>query len=193
MEEGILLTDDEVVALSALDGAPWPIGLSTVAGDVAGVRAAALRGVRSLAVRGLLGSGDSHSPRIVDELASAVRAFLHSRKRVGAYVARISAPESMAGASITAAIEGADWWTEASTSDGIHAIRRTTAAEAHSAIVEFADGIRSAALLSAAPDPSEFGCVIRWGSGEGQSLMIQSGCERWDQSVLDSLFIQEGP
>lgn len=63
---GVLLTDDEIVAMVAATRTPWPYGLPTVPADDRALTAAGLRGLRTLAVRGLVrtgtGAGVEYSP-----------------------------------------------------------------------------------------------------------------------------------
>jgi hypothetical protein len=48
------LTDDEIIAISIDGGAAWPLPFITVASEVGAMSSARLRGIRSLAVRGLI-------------------------------------------------------------------------------------------------------------------------------------------
>ncbi|MDT5026352.1 MAG: hypothetical protein QOE61_2778 [Micromonosporaceae bacterium] len=183
MTRGMLLTDDEVVALSALAEKPWPTGLFTVTATSVELRAAALRGVRSLTVRGLLAAAGPDT-----ELRDAIDVFLHPAARVGAYLAPVDTPRAMAGSALTLALADRQWWLDASTPDGIHAIRKVTAAGGRAAIEQFADCISSGALLDAAADPSHYGCAIRWGTGDGELLFIAPGAATWDRTSLDAVF-----
>ncbi len=48
------LTDDEIIAVSIDGGVAWPLPFITVASEVGAMSSARLRGIRSLAVRGLI-------------------------------------------------------------------------------------------------------------------------------------------
>lgn len=187
MDQGLLLTDDEIVAVSALGGTPWPVGLATVGDTAETLRAAALRGVRSLTVRGLLTTRAGSTPCLPPDLEQAVAAFLQGNTRVGAYLARMDDPEVMAGAAITAAFHNSSWWTDMSTPDGIHAFRPTTGAEARAAVEHFARGIQSGELLKTAPNPSAFGCVIRWGTADDEKFVLEANQDS-DLCFLQRLF-----
>jgi hypothetical protein len=189
MTETILLTDDEVVAVAAVAGTPWPLGLSTVPASTEILRSAALRGVRSLGVRGLLTANAGKPPALADAVASAITPFLHAPTRIGAYIAPAANPQSLAGAAITAVADDDGWWTDATTSDGVHAIRRAGAEGARDAVAQFADAVHEGALLPAAVDSSAYVCVIRWGTGEDDFQVIPArGSGGWDRGRLDTVF-----
>jgi hypothetical protein len=113
----ILLTDDELVALAVEQSKAWPTGLPTV--DVEAVDAlyaAALRGRRSLAVRGFFEVDVSGS-----ELLDTIR-----RDAVGAegficlYVADGDGARASGAVNINAYRSGADWLVETVSDIGVH-------------------------------------------------------------------------
>jgi hypothetical protein len=125
MINGLLLTDDEVIALAAVLGRPWPTGLATVESAPEALQEAGIRGIRSLAVRGLLtGDPTTESGFVIHpELEAAVVGFLTAARHIGAYLAPADEPDRLAGASITAASSGSDWWLVSTTAQGVHGIR----------------------------------------------------------------------
>lgn len=187
MDHGLLLTDDEIVAVSALAGTPWPVGLATVGNTAETMRAAALRGVRSLTVRGLLAPRAGSTPGLPPDLQQAAAAFLQGDRRVGAYLARMDHPEVMEGAAITAAFHNGRWWIDVSTPDGIHALRPIAGAEARTTVEQFARGIQSGELLKTTPNPSAFGCVIRWGTADDEKAILEFSQDS-DLNFLERLF-----
>lgn len=75
MTQGLLLSDDELVAVAMRSGRAWKASLPTVAiDDNAELIRAAARGHRSLLLRGLLGGGseEEQSNRVEEVLGSAV-------------------------------------------------------------------------------------------------------------------------
>lgn len=86
-----LISDDELVALTAARGGAWPLGLPTVDGDA--LASAARRGVRSLTLRGLV----QHRPPGWDELSSAISAALESGVEYVAYRADHDDPRTSVG------------------------------------------------------------------------------------------------
>lgn len=75
LNQTLLLSDDEIVAVAARLGGEWKTGLPTVdAADPKDLIRAAARGNRSLAIRGLLAAEGALKPRILDRLSQAVGA-----------------------------------------------------------------------------------------------------------------------
>src|SRR5262245_23982737 len=140
MTNGLLLTDDEVIALAAVAGRPWPTGLATVDSTPEAQRDAGIRGIRSLAVRGLLTDDPAAVPGFVihPELQSAVVGFLTATRHIGAYLAPIDEPRRLAGASITAAPSGSSWWLVSTTAQGVHGIRSASRLEVLDALADLA-------------------------------------------------------
>jgi hypothetical protein len=132
-----LLTDDEIVALATKSDRPWQFPLLTVRTDVpAAVAAAALRGLRSLIVRGLAA---------VDSEGIAVDASLVNDYKLVASAPRIllahASPADSVAASGSAVIVfygDAGVYADTMTVVGIHALRQVTHEEALSAIKSFA-------------------------------------------------------
>jgi hypothetical protein len=197
MAQSFLLTDDEVVALAALLEQPWPTGLATVPETVDGMGQAAIRGIRALAVRGLL-TGDPGAAEgyVIDpDLAAAVDGFLQAPRRVGAYLAPADAPDVLAGASITAAAIGDGWWLDATTAQGVHGFRRATRLEVIDALAELAEKTHDGTLLAGAERPSAYACVIRYGDEGDQKFVVPySGVTGgpWDRTPLVEVFTAVG-
>jgi hypothetical protein len=174
MISSLLLTDDEVIALAAVVGRPWPIGLATVASTAEALREAGVRGVRSLAVRGLLAANPTSEPTHVihPELEALVVGFLAAPSHVGAYLAPADEPDRLAGASITAARSDSDWLMVSTTAQGVHGIRPASQTEVLDAVAELAEKTHDGTLLSGSTDAAAYSCVIRWGDGEDQRLVV---------------------
>jgi hypothetical protein len=188
MSQGFLLTDDEVVALAALAGAPWPFGLATVLPTAEALRAAALRGVRSLDVRGVLRRGpDSGAPAVVAEpIADAVAAFVHSARQVGAYLAPHDDSGSVAGPAVTAVVADGQWWMDTATSEGVHGIRKVDRGQLLAAITAFAEQTHTGTLLRGVPDPGTYVCVVRTSGSGDQCVTVPAAADgHWSPAVLD--------
>lgn len=119
----VLLTDDEIVALMARCDVAWPLPLPTVGRVPDLVRAAGVRGVRSLAVRGL---ADTRAPAAVsyqDDLLHMTRSIARAEARVLAYVARRTEVFAPRGAIVGVFRSGDDrWLIDSMTGNGVHAI-----------------------------------------------------------------------
>ncbi|SHU17497.1 Uncharacterised protein [Mycobacteroides abscessus subsp. abscessus] len=198
MEDTALLTDDEIVALCAANGKPWPITLATVPTASDELSQAGMRGMRSLMVRRLAG-GNAEAPgfRPHEFLARDAATFVEATDRVGAYVAPASDPTKLAGASVTAA-RGADAWViDTATAAGIHALRRTTADEAAKAVLALVESAYAGTLF-----PGEhtdiWVCAVRFGPNSRNALAVRSGkvtgtvdgapVTEWDPQLLRKAF-----
>jgi len=198
MEDTALLTDDEIVALCAANGKPWPVALMTVAPTTEDLAKAGVRGMRSLLVRRLAG-GDAEAPgfRPHEYIARDAAAFAESTDRIGVYVAPTSDPSQLAGASITAARGTDDWVVDTATAAGIHALRRTTSDEAAKAILTFAESAYAGTLFPE-KDASDWICAVRFGPESRNALAIRAGSvsgtvdgapvTRWDPDLLRRAF-----
>jgi hypothetical protein len=182
MKAALLLTDDEVVALAAVVGRPWPTGLATVDGTAELLQEAGFRGVRSLAVRGMLvGDPAGESGFVIHpDVETVVSGFLNASSHVGAYIAPIADTDRLAGASITAATTGTDWWLVTTTAQGVHGIRSATRLEVLDAIADLADKTHDGSLLNGAEDPSAFACMIRWDRPDDEYQLVVEGNRRSD-------------
>jgi hypothetical protein len=189
MTLNILLTDDEVVALAAVLERPWPTGLRTVVSTTDGMRDAGLRGLRSLAVRGLLSGDPTEAPGYVvhPDVASVIDGFVTAELRVGAYVAPAAAPDALAGAAITAAAFGEGWSLDVTTVQGVHAFRRASRLDVLDALAGLAEKTYDGTLLAGVGDPRAHVCVIRHGKGPHDRIIVEpnptSGLP-WDRSPL---------
>jgi len=171
MEETALLTDDEIVAICAADGRPWPIGLATVEPTVEELARAGMRGMRSLMVRRLAGS-DADKPGVRPHamIARDVAAFLDATDRVGAYIAPASDHSVLGGAAVTAARTPRGWVVDTATAAGVHALRVASSDEATNAVLELAEKAYSGELFANETEASNWVCVVRYGS-EGQNVL----------------------
>ncbi|NDJ91776.1 hypothetical protein [Mycolicibacter kumamotonensis] len=191
MAQGILLTDDEVVALAALLGRPWPTGLATVATTAQELSQAGKRGVRSLIIRGIV-TADAESGYTTHPGVSAViETFVNASQRIGGYIARSAALETMAGASLTAVPVAGIWWIDAATAQGVHGFRQAEAEEVLAAIAELADHTRDGTLLSGVDDAAEYAFVIVYGDGPEQRIVVPANSSdgtAWDRGPLQQVF-----
>jgi hypothetical protein len=143
MDEAMLLTDDEMVALCIIDGRPWPLGLMTVGTTSDELTQAGLRGVRSLLVRRLL-TGSKGADALPDPtVAREVAAFIGAETRVGAHVALAADRSVLAGASVNAALTADGWLLDTATADGIHALRRVSADDAAATVIDFVEAVHA--------------------------------------------------
>jgi hypothetical protein len=143
MNEAVLLTDDELVALCIIDGRPWPLGLTTVGTASEALTQAGLRGVRSLVVRRLLTDSNGTVGRPDPTVAQEVSAFIGAEKRVGAHIATAADPSVLAGASVNAALTPDGWLLDTVTADGIHALRRVSAEAAATTVIDFVEAVQN--------------------------------------------------
>lgn len=166
MTEAALLTDDEIVALCAIDGRPWPLGLTTVRSDAAELTQAGMRGMRSLLLRQLATEGSNKAggqPNAL--LLGLVSTFLGARRRVGAYIAPRAEPSALAGAAITVALTADGWLMDSTTAGGVHALRRVSADEATTAVADMAEKACSGEIFVGVADPNAWCCVLVYGAG----------------------------
>jgi hypothetical protein len=122
----LLLTDDELVAVAVEQSKAWPTGLPTV--DVADERAlltAALRGRRSLAVRGLVG------PAVAgNEVLDAVgRNAVAAERFVCLYVRAVDGTRAADSVNVNAYPHGAGWLAETVSDIGVHQFAPLSTAE----------------------------------------------------------------
>lgn len=192
MAQGILLTDDEIVALAALLGRPWPTGLATVAATADELTRAGMRGVRSLTIRGILTADAEFGYSAHPGVSAVIETFLCAPRRIGAYIAPASAVETMAGASITAVPVAGIWWIDSATAQGVHGFRQAEADEVIEAITDLADQTRDGTLLGGVDDPSAYACVIVYGDGPDQRTVVAANSSdggSWDRGPLTAAVV----
>lgn len=160
MDDTVLLTDDEIVALCAIDGRPWPLGLITVEPTPVEVSRAGMRGMRSLLVRQYATQADGAAPQPNAAIARFVTSFLDSRRRVGAYVAPVTDPATLSGASVTAVQTEDGWVLDSATAAGVHALRSTSAEGVAEAVLALVGPAEEGTLFAGEPDPSRWACVV---------------------------------
>jgi hypothetical protein len=180
VDEPVLLTDDEIVALSAVDGRPWPLGLITVGGTADELTQAGLRGIRSLAVRRLIADATEGDRRPDPALARDVAAFISAQHRVGAHIAPAASVDVLAGASITAARITDGWLLDTATADGVHALRRVSPEEAESAVIDFVEAVIGEARAGLV-------CVLRYGRS-GENATVVSDQSAWNPTQVRDAF-----
>ncbi|CAM3656785.1 hypothetical protein H7J08_08520 [Mycobacterium frederiksbergense] len=198
MEDTALLTDDEIVALCAADGRPWPLNLTTVEPTAEDLTRAGVRGMRSLLVRRLAGgNADAPGVRPHEWIARDVSAFLGATERVGAYVAPASDHSTLGGAAVSAARADDVWVLDTSTAAGVHALRIATAHEAADAVLALAESAYSGSLFENAD--AQWVCVVRFGASAQNTIAVASGSvtgtvdgapvTSWDPDYVRSLFV----
>ena len=199
MEDTALLTDDEIVALCAADGRPWPLSLMTVEPSTEELTRAGVRGMRSLLVRRLTG-GDADKPgvRPHEMILRDVSAFLTATERIGAYVAPASDHSVLGGAAVTAARTTDGWVLDTATAAGIHALRKATADEAADTVLGLAESAYSGGLFDNEANDGNWVCVVCFGANASNTIALASGSvsgtvngaavTTWDPSVVRGLF-----
>ncbi|MBN3459867.1 hypothetical protein JNN96_38240 [Mycobacterium sp. DSM 3803] len=199
MEDTALLTDDEIVALCAADGRPWPLSLMTVDPTTDEMSRAGIRGMRSLLVRRLAGgNADKPGVRPHELIARDVSAFLNATERIGAYIAPASDHSVLGGSAVTAARTPDGWVLDTSTAAGVHALRTATAEEAADAVLALAESAYGGALFADAEDRDEWVCVVRFGNSDENLIAVASGSvsgtvdgsavTAWDPGFVRGLF-----
>lgn len=202
MEDTALLTDDEIVALCAADGRPWPLTLTTVEPTAAELARAGVRGMRSLLVRRLAGgNADRPGVRPHEWIARDVSAFLGGTHRIGAYVAPASDHLVLGGASVSTARSDDGWVLDTATAAGVHALRTVTSKEAADAVLALAESAYSGSLFENAEDGVDWVCVVRFGNDAQNVIALASGSvsgtvngnavTEWDPAFVRGLFVAE--
>lgn len=168
-----LLTDDELVALSVDREQAWPTALPTVPSQsTSALFAAANRGRRSLAVRGLLEElATGKSP-----LASNIDDFLRATRLTGATICPTGRPDLVAGGGIVLAapLGARDWICDTFTANGVHRFDRCSSGVALERVLGlahkvFAEGVTD--LGSAA----EMGIAISSQDHSGAKAIVTKG------------------
>lgn len=169
----VLLTDDEVVALTAAARTAWPYGLHTVAAADEALIAAGLRGLRSLAVRGLATTGTAGRVEYPPELVLQFTDIATAERYALVQVAARDAVAQPRGAMVGAFAVGAAWVTDSVTVSGVHAIRPVTEDEAAELLLRFITEVWENGVL--APGPAEFGLFITSSVSRGTSYFVSRG------------------
>ncbi|MBS9535728.1 hypothetical protein KIH27_19255 [Mycobacterium sp. M1] len=189
MAQGILLTDDEIVALAALSGHPWPTGLATVPAAAGELSRAGQRGIRSLVIRGIVTADAESGYTVHPGVAAVIETFVRAPRRIGAYIAPVDAVEVMAGAAIIAVPVAGIWWIDSATAQGVHGFRQADTDEVLAAIIDLADQTRNGTLLAEVDNPSAYACVIVYGDGPEQRTVVPAGSpDGWDRGPLQQAF-----
>ncbi|WP_102144544.1 hypothetical protein [Mycobacterium hubeiense] len=196
MDDTALLTDDEIIALCAADGRPWPVGLTTVEATAEELTRAGMRGMRSLMVR-RLAHADAEQPgmRPHEMIANDVAAFLDATTRIGAYIAPASDHSVLGGASVTAARTQDGWVVDTATAAGVHALRVASVDEAAAAVVGLAEQAYNGTLFA---DDEDWVCVVRYGADAGNVIAVAPGSvtgtadgapvSSWDPALIRAAF-----
>lgn len=173
----VLLTDDEVVALAVAAETGWPYGLLTVAADDRAVMAAGIRGLRSLAVRGLVGTGAPHGLEYPRELVEQVGAIAGAPRHVMAQVCVRDNLVRPRGAMLGAFFAGAPespWLVDSVTSNGVHAIWAATVEEVADVLLRFVQAVWADGVLS--PDSgATLGLFVTSSRAGSESFFVSRG------------------
>lgn len=172
----VLLTDDEVVALSAAAATAWPYGLLTVAADERAIVAAGVRGVRSLAVRGLVSAGTpngvDYPPSLVNQVARIATARRHVMVQVCSREDLLQPRGAMVGA-FAGSADGS-WLVDSVTLSGVHAMRTTSPEEAAELILRFVNEVWENGVKS--PDGgTRFGLFVTSSAVGEKSFFVSHG------------------
>jgi len=171
------LSDDEIVAVAVSARAAWPGLLPTVDTDSTQVlTASALRGMRSLAIRGMLTESSTPSA-----LLDPARAALRGRKAVVTYLA----PASSSASSLPDLADGAAVCSFFALVGGVAVIDVADAAGVHALgvlpVAEVRELIRDSVQQAVAASRSEAGAGFAWclvvpavGSSS-VAMIVQSG------------------
>lgn len=187
MSQGFLLTDDEIVALAALLGQPWPTGLVTVDATAGELSRAGMRGVRSMTIRGILTADVESGYAVHPGVSAVIETFLRAPRRIGAYIAPTADVETMAGAAITAVPVAGIWWLDSATAQGLHGFRQVEGEAVLEAVAELADQTQDGTLLAGFDDPPTYACVIVYGDQPDQRTVVladSAHCGSWDRGPL---------
>lgn len=144
----ILLTDDEIAALTSSTDTAWPAPLLSVRADSPNaVAAAVFRGMRSLAVRGF-GEPPHGEPSIVSaELRNLMAIVGSPRGSVIAHVSDSGKP-AYSGSAVLAFAHSGGVLLDSVTATGIHAFRTVDAASAARLVLDFARSLKEPAAES---------------------------------------------
>lgn len=169
----VLLTDDEIVALSSLTQRPWPFPLKTVnhlsSGDV-GI--ATMRGVRSLTVRGLAESTSEGAIGIASDLNEG---FVGAAAAELAVIAHVSGRASVTyEGSAVAAFGSGGLLLNSTTPEGIHAFGDAREGEALDVIGRY---VRSRFDKADARASSDY-CVLVASSRDDRVFEVTEGSVR---------------
>jgi hypothetical protein len=175
------LTDDEVAGLGALTARPWPTPLPTVADDADALRAAAIRGIRSLLVRDLAGVAADGRPVAGADVSTVVETMHEGSLRIA--VTAVSTDGSTP-AFAWYSHGGADtttWLTEGVTADGVRLLELTPREECLDAVRRTA---RDAHAKGLSDDGSRQLVVAVYAPDGGHLLRCDKG--RVEVTALDS-------
>lgn len=136
----VLLTDDEVVAISVRNGVAWPSPLPTIELSEDGLSRSERSGLRSLAVRGFLDVSQD-SPTIDAEVAQTVLLASKAARWTAAYVAAIDAPTVLAGDSTYLYEAESESLLDAVSAAGVHQFTSTSADDARALFVALAKNV----------------------------------------------------
>ncbi|OIQ92698.1 hypothetical protein GALL_253700 [mine drainage metagenome] len=176
----IKLTDDEVVAVSFLRAAAWPIGIRTVdVTNVEEVGRAALRGERSLLTRELAVVRDGRF-ELADVVAAAFDEVVGAARRAVVAIGRRSQPVAFAApfVSFHSTVDPARWVVVASSPIGVAEIDAVDDAGAVATLAELHAGCYRDGVPGASSDDDFALFVGRFGAGRNDVLEVSTGSVR---------------
>lgn len=148
--DALLLTDDEVAAAAVSMGLSWPTLLPTIPSDDENLVAAAVRGRRSLAVRGFLVPGPDRFGQLADEVSSVLGDDLGSGVICGVSVTDGQLRPVDGGPSFYfyGKSDSARWLTDVVGLDGIHRIAPATDDECRDVLVALVESVLAEGLVT---------------------------------------------
>lgn len=162
----ILLTDDEIAALTSSTDTAWPVPLLSVRADSPNaVAAAVFRGMRSLAVRGLGEPSHGEPLGVSAELRELMAIVESPRASVVAHVSD-SGKLGYGGSALLAFAHSEGVLLDSVTAMGIHAFRTVDAASAARLVLDFARSLKAPAEESS---PSTVVVIAR---SDAQEVLI---------------------
>ena len=201
----LTLTDDEIAAIAVSVRSPWPMPLPTIESTPNAIAAASLRGLRSLAVRGLIEGSDEYT--IAPLIREALSVVQPTSGRFTTYVAERSAPSTLVGSIAVAYLaedDGGRAIVEFVSPAGVHDLVPGSNDEARSLIVQlvqntFDQGFRGevvedAALIVLGSHPQTTAAVVAQGSIEigrmdeaSQSFVPSEHLDTWDAAAIEAV------
>lgn len=165
------LVDDELVAVAAARGGVWPGPLPTVAMDEPGApEAAAIRGLRSLAVRGAI----DEQGRFPDSLETLFGRIVHQERMITVYLGDADGRLRSWGVGIGLIDLGKDWILDETNATGVHRLRQLNRAELSDFLVSLFEVVLAKGVSS--PEPSiSHACLSVGTAAEVTVLVVGAG------------------
>lgn len=173
MLDRVLLTDDEVLALAAQRGLPWPTAIPTVdVRDEEAAHRAVVRGLRSLLVRSLAGEavpGPSLAPLIEPVLGGSGVLAAYAADRDLTLVPTVVSTAHYADDGL---LSSGRCITEVVAPSGIHQLSRSTMEAAQKSTVRLLNIALKSEALEEDPDSGTLACVCAVGPASEELLRM---------------------